>query len=113
MGNYGVPGEELDEYGLPKYFESDQIHVAGVIVADYSYEYSDNVEEGKIISQDVLPGTILKKIDKVSFVVSGGPNYDKEIILTNFEGTKIDELIDFISKNYLNNVMRNINIVKN
>ena len=71
---------------------------------DYSYEYSDNVEEGKIISQDVLPGTILKKIDKVSFVVSGGPNYDKEIILTNFEGTKIDELIDFISKNYLNNV---------
>ena len=71
---------------------------------DYSYEYSDNVEEGKIISQDVLPDTILKKIDKVSFVVSGGPNYDKEIILTNFEGTKIDELIDFINKNYLNNV---------
>lgn len=40
VGNYGVPGEELDEYGLPKYFESDQIHVAGVIVADYSFEYS-------------------------------------------------------------------------
>lgn len=40
MGNYGVPGDELDEYGLPKYFESNQIHVAGVIVADYSFDYS-------------------------------------------------------------------------
>lgn len=40
MGNYGVPGEELDEWGLPKYFESNEIHVAGVIVADYSWEYS-------------------------------------------------------------------------
>ena len=40
MGNYGVPGDELDEWGLPKYFESDAFHVAGVIVADYSWEYS-------------------------------------------------------------------------
>ena len=40
MGNYGVPGDELDEWGLPKYFESNDIHVAGVIVADYSWEYS-------------------------------------------------------------------------
>ena len=96
-------------YTLPNFINKN---IADVVVyadekkldIDYSYEYSDNVEEGKIISQDVLPGTILKKIDKVSFVVSGGPNYDKEIILTNFEGTKIDELIDFISKNYLNNV---------
>ena len=40
MGNYGVPGDELDEYGLRKWFESDSIHVAGVIVADYSFEYS-------------------------------------------------------------------------
>lgn len=40
MGNYGVPGDELDEYGLPKYFESDEIHVAGVIVADYSFDHS-------------------------------------------------------------------------
>ena len=40
MGNYGVPGDELDEYGLPKYFESNEIHVSGVIVADYSDDYS-------------------------------------------------------------------------
>ena len=40
MGNYGIPGDEFDEWGLPKYFESNEIHVAGVIVADYSWEYS-------------------------------------------------------------------------
>lgn len=40
MGNYGVPGSDQDESGMPKFFESDKIHVAGLIVADYSHEYS-------------------------------------------------------------------------
>ena len=30
IGNYGVPSElDLDEYGLPKYFESDSIQTSG------------------------------------------------------------------------------------
>lgn len=41
VGNYGVPSyDEKDEFGIPKFFESDKIHVAGVIVSDYSWEYS-------------------------------------------------------------------------
>lgn len=33
IGNYGVPGDDKDEYGLPKFFESiDKIWVAGLIV---------------------------------------------------------------------------------
>ncbi|MBW2976806.1 glutamine-hydrolyzing carbamoyl-phosphate synthase small subunit [Candidatus Woesearchaeota archaeon] len=40
IGNYGVPENEKDEYGLPKYFESDKIHIQGLIVSDYSFEYS-------------------------------------------------------------------------
>jgi len=41
VGNYGVPDPKtLDEYGLPKYFESDKIHVNGLIVQDYSHHYS-------------------------------------------------------------------------
>lgn len=33
IGNYGIPGDELDEYHLPKFFESiKQIWVAGLIV---------------------------------------------------------------------------------
>mmetsp|Transcript_50152 Transcript_50152/g.54142 ORF Transcript_50152/g.54142 Transcript_50152/m.54142 type:complete len:1514 (+) Transcript_50152:67-4608(+) len=41
VGNYGVPDRKtLDEFGLPKYFESDKIHVNGLIVQDYSHHYS-------------------------------------------------------------------------
>ena len=40
IGNYGVPPDTKDEYGLPLYFESDKIHVSGLIVADYSEIFS-------------------------------------------------------------------------
>ena len=40
VGNYGVPPDTKDENGLPKFFESDKIHIAGLIVTDYSTEYS-------------------------------------------------------------------------
>ena len=39
IGNYGVPGDER-EYDLSKYFESDQIQVQGLVVAEYSFRYS-------------------------------------------------------------------------
>lgn len=41
VGNYGVPDESVkDSIGLPKYFESASIHVAGLIVSSYSWEHS-------------------------------------------------------------------------
>jgi carbamoylphosphate synthase small subunit len=41
IGNYGVPSEEItDEYGLPTYFESKEIHIAGLVVSSYSWEHS-------------------------------------------------------------------------
>lgn len=41
VGNYGVPDRKtIDEYGLPKFFESDRIHAKGLIVQDYSHHYS-------------------------------------------------------------------------
>jgi len=41
IGNYGVPDESIeDDYGLPKYFESRQIHIAGLVVSSYSWEHS-------------------------------------------------------------------------
>jgi carbamoyl-phosphate synthase small subunit len=39
IGNYGVPGNET-ENGLLKFFESDRLHISGLIVLDYSFEYS-------------------------------------------------------------------------
>ena len=41
VGNYGVPDESIvDEYGLPKYFESSEIHIAALVVSSYSWEHS-------------------------------------------------------------------------
>jgi len=40
IGNYGVPGEDKDIYGLLKHFESTGIHISGLIVSDYSITHS-------------------------------------------------------------------------
>lgn len=40
IGNYGIPPDEKDEYGLKTWFESLQIHTAGLIVGDYTENYS-------------------------------------------------------------------------
>ena len=41
IGNYGVPDEtDTDQYGLPKYFESKEIHIAGLVVSSYSWQHS-------------------------------------------------------------------------
>lgn len=41
VGNYGVPDPSvLDEFGLPEHFESHAIHVAGLVVANYTEDFS-------------------------------------------------------------------------
>ena len=42
IGNYGVPDTSaLDEVtGLPKFFESDRIHIKGLVISDYSFQHS-------------------------------------------------------------------------
>ena len=40
VGNYGVPDTGIGPNGLPLFTESDRIHVKGLIVADYSEQYS-------------------------------------------------------------------------
>jgi carbamoyl-phosphate synthase small subunit len=39
VGNYGVPGNEVED-NMPKFFESDKIHISGLVISDYSFEYS-------------------------------------------------------------------------
>lgn len=40
IGNYGVPSGEKDRWGIEKFYESDRIHCAGLVVSYYSDEYS-------------------------------------------------------------------------
>lgn len=74
------------------------------ITIEQTYEYSDNIPEYHIISQSVAPNTLLKSVEKINFVVSSGPNYDKLIIIPNMIGWHIDDVLKTIEENYLNNV---------
>ena len=40
VGNYGVPEEGFDENGISKFMESGDIYVRGLVVSDYSEDYS-------------------------------------------------------------------------
>lgn len=40
IGNYGVPSNVRDEYGLLKYFESPNIQACAIVVADAALQYS-------------------------------------------------------------------------
>ena len=39
IGNYGVPFNQK-ENGIHKYYESNKLHISGLIVSDYSFEFS-------------------------------------------------------------------------
>lgn len=68
------------------------------------YEYSDNVDEGNVIVQDVEAGSVLKLIDEITVTVSNGPNYDKELVLSSWVGRNVDDLIKYVDENHLSNV---------
>ena len=40
IGNYGIPGKELDEHGLFKHFESNRIQAEALLISDYSHKHS-------------------------------------------------------------------------
>jgi len=40
IGNYGVPDDSRDEFGLAKYFESDDVQISALIITDYSHHHS-------------------------------------------------------------------------
>ncbi|MDO8481215.1 MAG: glutamine-hydrolyzing carbamoyl-phosphate synthase small subunit [Nanoarchaeota archaeon] len=58
VGNYGVPPHDV-ENGLLKFFESSKIHIKGLIVADYSREYSHWNAKSSLsewMAQEGIPG---------------------------------------------------------
>lgn len=68
------------------------------------YEYSDNFEKYRIISQDITPDTLIKKVKKITLVVSDGPNKDKETVIPDMKEWTISQVIDYVEKNHLNNL---------
>lgn len=58
IGNYGIPAGDKENQML-KYYESDRIHISGMIVSDYSFEYSHWNAEGSLagwLMKNSVPG---------------------------------------------------------
>jgi carbamoyl-phosphate synthase small subunit len=39
IGNYGVPEMRFKD-GMPEFFESEKVHITGLVISDYSFSYS-------------------------------------------------------------------------
>lgn len=71
---------------------------------DQEYEYSDMVEDYKIISQSVKAGTKVDGLKNIVVAVSEGPNPSKEIIIPSMIGWDSERVINFVEENYLSDV---------
>ena len=59
IGNYGVPTEELNEWGFSKLLESEEIHVRGVVCAQVSEEFSHHAAKTSLdawLKKHNIPG---------------------------------------------------------
>jgi beta-lactam-binding protein with PASTA domain len=66
------------------------------------YEYSDMIDEYKVISQEVVKKD--NKITDINIAVSEGANPSKEIIVPSMIGWDDERVLKFIKDNYLSNV---------
>ena len=74
------------------------------IFIDEIYEYSDTIPEYHVISQDVGSDKLTKDIVRMTFIISKGPDYNKEVIVPSFTGWNYNTVIKYLEENYLNNV---------
>ncbi|HZM68767.1 MAG TPA: glutamine-hydrolyzing carbamoyl-phosphate synthase small subunit [Candidatus Cryosericum sp.] len=59
IGNYGVPSQRLDELGLPEWFESERVQIAGLVIATLSDDVSHWSAESSFdawLKKENIPG---------------------------------------------------------
>lgn len=87
VGNYGVP-VKIKENELDKFFESSELHISGLVISDYSEEYSHwNAEKslGDWLKEYDVPGIFdvdtrkLTKILREKGSMLGKIVYDKDV----------------------------------
>ncbi len=103
IGNYGIPSDEKNIFGLEKNFESSKIHISGLIIQDYSFNYSHwsavKSLSQWLIEQDIpaiysIDTRALTKKLRQKGVMLGKIVYDKDI---DFEDPNKRNLVDEVS----------------
>ncbi|MCB9201940.1 MAG: glutamine-hydrolyzing carbamoyl-phosphate synthase small subunit [Flavobacteriales bacterium] len=103
IGNYGVPGKEMED-DLLKFFESETIQIAGLIVQNYSGEYShwnakqslgDWLKEHNIPAICNVDTRMLTKKIREEGAILGKLEYDNQKV--DFHDPNQDNLVDEVS----------------
>ena len=68
------------------------------------HEFSDTIPKNHIILQEYGINTLVSEINSLTITISDGPNYEKEVVVSNLTGFTYDEVMKYISENHLNNV---------
>jgi carbamoyl-phosphate synthase small subunit len=103
IGNYGVP-ENRYENGLPVYFESDSVHISGLIIADYSFKYNhwnaskslgDWLKEQKVPAIYDIDTRALTKMLRTKGCMLGKIEFDDDKI--EFYDPNLENLVSMVS----------------
>jgi carbamoyl-phosphate synthase / aspartate carbamoyltransferase len=122
VGNYGVPDRAIvDELipQLPKYFESNRIHVAGLVIASYTESYSHYLAKsslGQWLKEEGIPamygvdtraltkvirteGSTLARIaiKKIDDSVPAGPNWHHYFDVPEWDDPNVKNLVKKVS----------------
>lgn len=102
-GQYGVPDKKRDRYGLLERFESEEIHCAGLVITDYSFNYShfQAVKSlSKWLAEYGVPAIYGYEIDTRNLIINIREN-GSELGKIVQEGTDLEE-INYIDPNSRN-----------
>ncbi|CAB4376032.1 unnamed protein product [Rhizophagus irregularis] len=102
IGNYGVPSrDETDDLGLKKYFESNEIHVTGLIIGQYSQDFSHYLAKSSLsdwLKENNVPAlygidtrALTKKI-RTKGVLLGKILFPKRVVGDNLTSLSVDNI---------------------
>lgn len=102
VGNYGVPDNTFTD-GISDFFESEKIQVSGLIISDYSHEYSHwNAKKslGEWLKENDVPGIYGIDTRQLTKILREKGSMKGKIVFSN------PDEIDFIDPNIENQVAK-------
>jgi carbamoyl-phosphate synthase/aspartate carbamoyltransferase len=102
IGNYGVPSrDDTDDLSLKKYFESNEIHVTGLIIGQYSQDFSHYLAKSSLskwLKENNVPAlygidtrALTKKI-RTKGALLGKIIFPKSVVGDYLQSSSVDEL---------------------
>ncbi|PKL36343.1 carbamoyl-phosphate synthase (glutamine-hydrolyzing) small subunit [Candidatus Peregrinibacteria bacterium HGW-Peregrinibacteria-1] len=104
IGNYGIPSNETDQHGIPKYFESNKATIKGLIVSEYSDNHShhQSVQSlGQWLKDNHIPAITGIDTRRLTKIIREHGNTLGKIIIddqdTPFYNPDLENLVDKVS----------------